>query len=165
MYYNIADNIAATILLLWKAHERSHWGWEGRSTPNYHLWDRNWTTSFIPKLPSGTGQAMADVMIKVLSEWGVKALSFDATSSNTVLKKEWCLRVGRNAAPERSSLLGLQTSYPWNSSWRGIQHCNGTFHWTWHFTFQILKSFQILKTLKDLKHFGRTFLSLTLNLE
>ena len=61
----------------------------------------------VPKLPSGTGQAMADVMIEVLSEWGVKncikLLSFDITSSNTGRK---------NGAPERSALPGLQISYP-----------------------------------------------------
>jgi len=51
----------------------------------------------VPKLPSGTGQAMADVMIKVFSEWGVqnrsKALSFDTTSSNTGRKNGACVLV------------------------------------------------------------------------
>ena len=44
----------------------------------------------VSKLSSGTGQAIADVMIEVLSEWGVKngikALSFDTTSSITERK-------------------------------------------------------------------------------
>src|SRR6218665_2669251 len=51
----------------------------------------------VPKLPSGTGQAMADVMIEVISEWGVKncikALSFDTTSSNTGRKNGACVLV------------------------------------------------------------------------
>src|SRR6218665_1904518 len=52
---------------------------------------------FLSSMPSGTGQAMADVMIEVLSEWGVKncikALSFDTTSSNTGRKNGACMLV------------------------------------------------------------------------
>src|SRR6218665_1869667 len=52
---------------------------------------------FLSSMLSGTGQAMADVMIEVLSEWGVKncikALSFDTTSSNTGRKNSACVLV------------------------------------------------------------------------
>ena len=41
----------------------------------------------VPKLPSGTGKAMADALMDAVSDWGIsgriKALSFDTTSSNT----------------------------------------------------------------------------------
>ena len=51
----------------------------------------------VPKLPSETGQAMADVIIEVLSEWGVKncikALSFDTKSRNTGRKNGACVLV------------------------------------------------------------------------
>lgn len=51
----------------------------------------------VPKLSSGTGQAMADAMIEAVSNWGVKdqikALSFDTTSSNTGRKNGACVLV------------------------------------------------------------------------
>ena len=48
----------------------------------------------VPKLDSGTGKAMADAMIDVLTDWGIKnrikAISFDTTSSNTGRKNGAC---------------------------------------------------------------------------
>ena len=48
----------------------------------------------VPKLPSGTGQAMAKAVIDCLEDWCVKdriqAMSFDTTSSNTGLKSGAC---------------------------------------------------------------------------
>jgi len=76
--------------------------------------DQHWsgTEQFfsVPNLPSGTGRAMADVMIEVLSDWEVKncikALSFDTTSSNTGKTNDACVLV-EISAPEWSSLPGL----------------------------------------------------------
>jgi len=70
----------------------------------------------VPKLPSGTGQAMVVVMIEVLSEWGVKncikALSFDTTSSNTGRKNGACTLIEMQLRKEVLCIPGLQTSYP-----------------------------------------------------
>ena len=48
----------------------------------------------VPKLPSGTGQAMAKAVMDCLEDWGVKdrvqAMSFDTTSSNTGCKSGAC---------------------------------------------------------------------------
>jgi hypothetical protein len=53
----------------------------------------------IPKLASGTGQAMADAIFKVVSDWGVtdniKAFSFDTTASNTGKKNGACVLLER----------------------------------------------------------------------
>jgi len=58
----------------------------------------------VPKLPSGTGKAMADALLDTVTEWGIddciKAMSFDTTSSNTGRVNEACTlfeqRLGRN---------------------------------------------------------------------
>jgi len=54
----------------------------------------------VPKLPSGTGQAMADAMIEAVTAWGikdcVKALSFDTTSSNTGVKSGACVLIEKH---------------------------------------------------------------------
>jgi hypothetical protein len=58
----------------------------------------------VPKLPSGTGKAMAEAMIATLADWGItdsiKALSFDTTASNTGRINGACVLVeqqlGRN---------------------------------------------------------------------
>lgn len=51
----------------------------------------------IPKLPSGTGQAMADALIETVIDWDIKdrikALSFDTTSSNTGIKSGACVLI------------------------------------------------------------------------
>ena len=51
----------------------------------------------VPKLPSGTGRAMADAIIEAVSAWGIqdhiKALSFDTTSSNTGWKNGACVLI------------------------------------------------------------------------
>lgn len=48
----------------------------------------------VPRLPSGTGKAMAEAVIDCLEDWGVKdrvvAMSFDTTSSNTGIKSGAC---------------------------------------------------------------------------
>src|SRR6218665_375509 len=64
---------------------------------------------FLSSMLSGTGQAMADVMIEVLSEWGVKncikALSFDTTSSNTGRKNGACVLVKCSSRKKLSTWL------------------------------------------------------------
>ena len=51
----------------------------------------------VPKLPSGTGDAMAKAVIDCLDDWNIKAritaLSFDTTSSNTGGKSGACTRI------------------------------------------------------------------------
>lgn len=69
----------------------------------------------VPKLPSGTGKAMADAMMEVVLAWDVKdrirALSFDTTSSNTGRKSGACVLV-ETLSWEKSSILGMQASHP-----------------------------------------------------
>ena len=51
----------------------------------------------VPKLPSGPGKAVADAVVAVVIDWGIKdrikALSFDITSSNTGRKNGACALV------------------------------------------------------------------------
>lgn len=49
----------------------------------------------VPKLPSGTGESMAEAVNKTIDEWGlsdqVKGMCFDTTSSNTGIRNGACI--------------------------------------------------------------------------
>src|SRR6218665_3985991 len=100
---------------------------------------------------------MAHVIIEVLSEWGVKncikALSFDTTSSNTGRKNGVCM------------LVEMQL-------WKKVLYLAGRHHIheilleeAFSITMGPSTGPDILYFSEDIKHFGRTFLSLTSNLE
>src|SRR6218665_3481532 len=100
---------------------------------------------------------MADVMIEVLSEWGVKkffkALSFDTTSRNTGRKKCACVLVEMQLQKKVLYLAGRHHIH------------EILLEETFSITMGPSTGPDILYFSEDIKHFGRTFLSLTSNLE
>ena len=73
----------------------------------------------VPKLPNGTGEAMAGAIVDVLQNWGIKdrifSMSFDTTSSNTGIKSGACTLLEKKIG-KRLFFVRVSSSYSWNYS-------------------------------------------------